>query len=82
MTASKYRIAVRLTIPLAKSSKWKKTPSASAGRSSAGSTAPTASPAVTSAAQNSAPAMNATVALPVRNDASIPTAISAAPANQ
>ena len=41
-----------------------------------------AGPAATSTAQNSPAAMNATVALRVSSDASMPTAISAAPTNQ
>ena len=69
-------------MPFAKSSKCRKTPTASNARPRPGATAPAAGPATTSSAQNSPAAMNATVALRVSSDASIPTAISAAPTNQ
>ena len=81
-TAVKYSSAFRLMIPLAKS--WKYVPAAnpSSARSSAGLNVPTAGLATMSAAQNSAPRMNPMVAFRVNRDASMPTAINAAPMNQ
>ena len=69
-------------IPFAKSSKCRNMPSASTARPSPGATAAVAGPAATSTAQNKPAAMNATVALRVSSDASMPTAISAAPTSQ
>ena len=78
----KYAVAVRLTIPLAKSWKCVPTVTASSQRSSVGLNVPAAPLAAMKTAQNSAPSTNPIVALRVRSDASIPTAISAAPMNQ
>ena len=56
--------------------------SACSVRSSPGEIPPAAGPMTMSAAQNTAPRMNPMVALRVSSDASMPTAISAAPMNQ
>ena len=69
-------------MPLAKSSKCRNTPSASTARPRPGATAAAAGPAATSTAQKTPAAMNATVALRVSSDASMPTAMSAAPTSQ
>ena len=69
-------------MPLAKSSKCRNTPSASTARPRPGATAAAAGPAATSTAHDSPATTNATVALRVSSDASMPTAISAAPTNQ
>ena len=78
----KYVTAVRLMTPRAKSSKYVPMTIACSARSSPGATAPAAGPMTIRAPQNSAPRMNPIVALRVSRDASIPTAISAAPMNQ
>ena len=68
--------------PRAKS--WKCVPitMACSVRSRPGEIAPAAGPMTMSAAQNAAPRMNPIVALRVSRDASMPTAISAAPISQ
>ena len=68
--------------PRAKSAKYVPMANASSERSSSGSNVPTAGPATISAAQNSAPRMNPMVAFRVSSDASMPTAVNAAPMNQ
>ena len=69
-------------MPRAKSWKYVPIANASSERSSSGLNVPTAGLATISAAEKSAPRMNPMVAFRVSRDASMPTAISAAPMNQ